>query len=128
MTDKSREMPATAVFYPASGAEERQITSIEGGQMEGTGILTLTPLVVGDEIMYIQAFKQKGMIDPEHIHPDHESLGYLASGKLRLVIDGEEFIANPGDTWLHRRGVPHYSEALEDSVQIEVKSPPTKTW
>ena len=47
---------------------------------------------------------------------------------MRVVIEGEEFIAEPGATWVHRPGVRHYHEALEDSVQIEVKSPPTKTW
>ena len=41
---------------------------------------------------------------------------------------GREFIAGPGDSWVHPRGVPHYSEALEDCVQIEVKSPPIRTW
>jgi quercetin dioxygenase-like cupin family protein len=47
---------------------------------------------------------------------------------MRLVIGGEEFIAEPGDAWLHPRGVPHFSEALEDCIQVEVKSPPRKTW
>ena len=45
-----------------------------------------------------------------------------------FTIDGQEFIAEPGDAWIHPRGVPHYSEALEDCVQVEVKSPPRKTW
>ena len=44
-----------------------------------------------------------------------------------MLIAGREFIAGPGDSWVHPRGVPHYSEALEDCVQIEVKSPPIRT-
>jgi quercetin dioxygenase-like cupin family protein len=47
---------------------------------------------------------------------------------MRLVIGGEAFIAEAGDCWIHPRGVPHFSEALEDCIQIEVKSPPRKTW
>ena len=46
----------------------------------------------------------------------------------RLVIGGKEFIAEAGDAWMHPRGVPHFSEALEDCIQVEVKSPPRKTW
>lgn len=45
-----------------------------------------------------------------------------------LVIGGKEFIAEAGDAWIHPRGVPHFSEALEDCIQVEVKSPPRKTW
>jgi len=46
---------------------------------------------------------------------------------LRNVIDGKEFIAEPGATWRHPTGVVHSSEALEDCVQIESKTPPRKT-
>ncbi|NKY31865.1 cupin domain-containing protein [Nocardia speluncae] len=92
------------------------------------GELTVKPLMVGKEIIFIEAFKGKGMVDPMHVHDDHESIGYLLRGRLRLVIGDEEFIAEAGDTWLHPRGVPHMSEALEDCVQLEVKSPPRKTW
>jgi hypothetical protein len=29
---------------------------------------------------------------------------------------------------MHPQGVPHYTEALEDCCQIEVKAPACKTW
>ena len=38
---------------------------------------------------------------------------------VRLVIGGEEFIAEPGTSWIHPRGVPHFSEALEDCDDIQ---------
>ena len=47
---------------------------------------------------------------------------------MRVVIAGETFIAEPGDSWIHRASVLHYHETLEDSVQLEVKSPPRKHW
>ena len=37
-------------------------------------------------------------------------------------------IAEPGDSWIYRAGVRHYHETPEDSVQLEVKSPPRKPW
>ena len=45
-----------------------------------------------------------------------------------LLIGGKEFIAEPGTSWIHPRGVEHFSEALEDCEQLEIKSPPRKTW
>jgi quercetin dioxygenase-like cupin family protein len=47
---------------------------------------------------------------------------------MKLVIDGQAFVARAGDAWRHPPGVPHWSETLEDCVAIEIKSPPRKTW
>ena len=79
-------------------------------------------------MLLIELFEAKGVRVPEHTHDDHESIVYLVKGSMRLVIGGREFIARAGDAWLHPRGVPHWSETLEDWVAIEIKSPPRKTW
>jgi quercetin dioxygenase-like cupin family protein len=123
-----RILEASGVYFRSGKTvPDLVITSIEG-VTEEPGKLTLKPLLVGSEMVFLQAFKAKGMIDPIHQHDDHESIGYLISGRMRLVIGGQESLAEPGDAWLHPRGVPHFSEALEDCVQVEVKSPPRKTW
>ena len=84
--------------------------------------------MVGKDILVMEAHREKGLVDPEHAHDDHESICYLVRGRMRVVIDGKEFIAQPGDVWRHRPGVSHYHETLEDSLQIEIKSPARKTW
>jgi quercetin dioxygenase-like cupin family protein len=53
---------------------------------------------------------------------------YLVKGRMQLVIDGQAFVAQAGDAWLHPQGVRHWSETLEECVAIEIKSPPRKTW
>ena len=106
----------------------RELLSRVGAQ----GIVAHRPsgikLMVGEEILLLHVQRKKGLIDPVHKHMDHESMGYLISGKLRLIIGGKEFIATPGTSWVHPVGVEHFSEALEDCEQIEIKSPPRKTW
>jgi len=127
MDEKDRLIrPTEGFFVPGKSVPADPVSLVEGVIEDGE--LTVKPLMVGKDIIFIEAFKGKGMIDPMHTHEDHESVGYLLSGRLRLVIGGEEFIAEPGDAWIHPRGVPHQSEGLEDSVQLEVKSPPRKTW
>lgn len=126
--DSDRHLPRSGVFFRrGASVPDLVITQVEGVREE-PGKLTLKPLLTGDDMVFLQAFKAKGMKDPTHQHDDHESIGYLVSGRMRLVVGGEEFIAEPGDAWLHPRGVPHFSEALEDCIQVEVKSPPRKTW
>ena len=106
-------------------AAER-LTAVEGVKEQGH--VEARKLLVGDEILMLHVFRKKGLIDPVHKHMDHESMGYLISGRLRLVIGGEETIAEAGTAWMHPAGVDHYSEALEDCEQLEIKSPPRKTW
>ena len=123
-----RSLAASGVhFRKSASVPSLVITSVEGVEEE-PGKLTLKPLLVGNDMVFLEAFKARGMKDPMHQHDDHESIGYLIRGRMRLVIDGREYIAEAGDSWLHPRGVPHFSEALEDCVQVEVKSPPRKTW
>ena len=122
-----RKLPRSQEYvFKAADAVETVVATVEGAAMQG--VLSVAPLVCGDESSMTRWTRKKGLIDPLHQHDDHESIAILLSGKLRMVIDGREFIAGPGDSWVHPRGVPHYSEALEDCVQIEVKSPPIRTW
>ena len=127
MTAETRTLSQSAnAFVAPDEVALRPIGRIEGAkQADG---LAIKPLMVGEGALLMEVHRKAGLIDPEHAHPDHESICYLVSGRMRVVIDGDEFIAEPGATWIHRPGVRHYHETLEDSVQIEIKSPPRRTW
>ena len=64
----------------------------------------------------------KGAVIPEHSHPN-EQTGYLVSGRLEFVIEGEQQIAEAGDSWCLNGDTPHAATALEDSIVVEVFSP-----
>ncbi len=117
---------STGVFVPAAAALVERIEKVEGSAVE-------TPVGVrvhmkSDTMLMLSIQFPKGRLGPSHQHDDHETTCHLVSGKLRIWIGDETFVAHPGDTWFHPKGVPHQSEALEESVQLEVKSPPVKTW
>tara|TARA_B100000686_G_C16609437_1_gene873000 strand:+ start:248 stop:658 length:411 start_codon:yes stop_codon:yes gene_type:complete len=114
------------IFKSDQDIQEENIHSVEGAIEQGE--LSLKVLMVTENMLVLRARRGKGLIDPIHQHNDHESVATLISGKLKMKIGDEEFIANPGDVWRHPPGVPHYSEALEACVQIEIKSPARKTW
>ncbi|MBL8358973.1 MAG: cupin domain-containing protein [Rubrivivax sp.] len=103
-----------------------RLASVEGAKPKGR--VEVRRAMVGHEAVLLHVIREKGLIDPVHKHDDHETVAYLISGRMRVVIGGEEFIAEAGTSWIHPRGVEHYSEALEDCEQIEVKTPPRKTW
>ena len=101
-------------------------------QVEGTvlpaGAVEAKRLIVGENGLLLQVSRHKGYVELPHTHPDHESIAYLIKGKLKMRIGDREFIAEPGCAWIHPANVEHSSMALEDTVQIEVKTPPVLTW
>lgn len=117
---------SAGVFFPGVAAAVDRMRALEGA--ESGGEMTIKPLVVAADMLLLEIFEAKGVRVPEHAHDDHESVVYLVKGSMKVVIGGEAFVARAGDAWLHPPGVRHWSEALEDCVAIEVKSPPRKTW
>ncbi len=125
--DESRILPKTQGFL----AEGAKLPTVRMGALEGrasAGQVDLKPLLVGSDMLMVEIFEKAGVRVPEHSHDDHESVVYLIKGRMKLVIGGKEFVANSGDAWIHPKGVPHWSETLEDCLAIEIKSPPRKTW
>ena len=83
----------------------------------------LKTLVYGDQTLMVEVKFEKGAVIPTHSHP-HEQTGYLISGQLEFAIDGENIIANPGDSWNIPGDVEHSATAIdEETVVIEVFSP-----
>ena len=124
MTREMKETPHW--FCDSTEVVEEKIIAVEG--VEEDGDLRVKVLHVGKELLVLEIFRKKGLIDPLHKHDDHESCGYLIEGEMRVVIGGKEHMAGPGSSWRHPVGVEHLSEALTDCLQIEIKSPPRKTW
>lgn len=104
-----------------------KMAQVEGKALEGE-VPIAKVIMVTDNFSCCEYTKFKGTSDPTHVHADHETFNFLIKGRMRVTIDGREFIAGPGSYWLHSAGVAHANEMLEDCVQLEVKMPPTKTW
>jgi len=119
--------PFKDIFVHPRDMETREITSVVGFSMDAADV-TIQVMMVTDAFNMLQLHYRKGSTIPRHSHHDHTTAGYLLSGKLRHIIGDVVFVAEPGMTWQHPRGVPHHHETLEDSVTIEVKSPAFRTW
>lgn len=74
----------------------------------------------------VQQFElEPGAEVPEHDHP-HEQAGYVASGTLTFLVDGEEIAVSAGDSYVIPGGEPHAAENRGDErvVGIDVFAPP----
>ena len=83
--------------------------------------------VVGQEIMVARVLLKKGCIVPEHSH-HNEQLTYILDGALKFWIDGREIVLHSGEVLCIPAHMPHKAEALEDTVDLDVFSPPRADW
>lgn len=86
--------------------------------------------VSADRIMLAQVFLKKGAVVPTHIH-ESEQVTYIVEGALRLWLgdNGEqEVTVHAGEVLTIPSNVPHKAEALADTLDIDVFSPPRQDW
>jgi quercetin dioxygenase-like cupin family protein len=84
--------------------------------------VTYKTLTYGDKTSLGEFHLEKGIVIPIHKHP-HEQTGYMISGRMTFIINGERHSAEPGDSWCIQGNVEHGVEVHEDSVLVEIFSP-----
>ena len=87
-------------------------------------------LITGERMMLAHVYMKKGCIVPRHSH-DNEQITYILEGALRFWIgaDGEEEIVLRSGEVLHiPSNVFHKAEALEDTLDVDIFSPPRQDW
>lgn len=83
--------------------------------------------VVGQEIMLARVLLKKGCIVPEHSH-HNEQMTYILEGALKFWIDGRVIVVNAGEVLTIPSNMPHKAEALVDTVDLDVFTPPRADW
>ena len=87
-------------------------------------------LVTGDRMMLAHVYLKKGAIVPKHSH-ENEQLTYILEGGLRFWIGDDEaqVIDVMAGEVLHIPSlVQHKAEALADTLDVDVFSPPRQDW
>ena len=95
--------------------------------LEDLNPLLQRQFVVGQEIMLARVLLKKGCIVPEHSHYN-EQLTYIVEGALKFWIDNREITVHAGEVLCIPSNMPHKAEALEDTVDLDVFSPPRADW
>ncbi len=84
-------------------------------------------IVVGDKVMVARVLLKKGCVIPMHEH-HNEQISYIESGALRFIVSGEEVTVRSGEFLCIPPNAPHTAEALEDTVDIDLFTPPREDW
>ena len=87
-------------------------------------------LITGDALMIAHVYLAKGAIVPKHAH-HNEQVSYILEGVLRFMLgeDGAEVIdVGAGEVLTIPPNLPHAAEALEDTLDVDVFTPPRADW
>ena len=87
-------------------------------------------LITGDRVMLAHVYLKKGAIVPRHSH-ENEQLTYILEGGLRFWIGEDEaqvIDVLAGEVLHIPSHVQHKAEALEDTLDVDIFSPPRQDW
>ena len=97
---------------------------------------SLTPLldrqmIYGERIMLANIHMEKESFVPLH-HHDNEQFSYILEGSMRFWVGEEgnqqEIVIRAGEVIHLPSNVPHKALALEDTLSLDVFSPPRQDW
>jgi len=88
-------------MQPMAPADSKTVEVVDG--------VYLTQLAAGER-MSIQHFHiESGATVPAHSH-EHEQAGYVVNGTFTFIIDGEEHVIHPGESYVIPGDVEHAAE------------------
>lgn len=125
MTESVNSNPT--ILDPIAGDSGVQQISFNTMPVEAMSSHIGRQFVSGEGAMLARVLLKKGAVVPEHQHLN-EQLAYILEGALRFVIGGEERVVRAGEILVIPPHVPHSAEALEDTVDLDVFTPPRADW
>ena len=87
-------------------------------------------LVTGERIMLAHVYLKKGCVVPRHAH-ENEQLTYVLEGALHFWLgedESEEVVVRAGEVLTIPSNLPHKALALEDTLDVDIFSPPREDW
>ena len=90
-------------------------------------------LFTGERMMLAQVYLEEGAIVPWHSH-DNEQLTWVLDGALKFWLGEEgsedlrEIVVSSGEVLFIPSNVPHKVEALAETLDVDIFSPPRQDW
>src|SRR5579863_2991082 len=122
-----RTRKPTRATTRATRKAELKHTAWNSIELEDLNPLLQRHFIVGQNVMVARVLLKRGCIVPEHSH-HNEQITYILEGALKFWIDGKEIVVNAGEVLTIPPYMPHKAEAVEDTVDLDIFSPPRADW
>lgn len=124
--------PETNPIVPGETAlpevKELQHVGLDTLPVEHLNPLIDRQFVYGERTMLARIVLRKGAIVPRHSH-ENEQITYILQGALRFTMgDGRVLTVSAGQALVIPSNMPHQAEALEDTLDLDVFTPPRADW
>ncbi len=87
--------------------------------------------ITGAQAMIARIELKKGCVVPRHSHPN-EQIAWIVEGALVFVLgeagSEQRVTVRAGEVLVIPGGLPHAAEALEDTLDYDIFSPPRQDW
>lgn len=111
-----------------SDKTELQYTSFHTIPVESLNPLIDRQFVYGERTMLARLTLRRGAIVPLHSH-ENEQVTYILEGALRFTLgNGRVITVGAGEVLVIPSNLPHSAEALEDTIDLDVFTPPRADW
>jgi quercetin dioxygenase-like cupin family protein len=108
--------------------KDLQYASFNAIPVEKLNPLIDRQFVYGERAMLARIVLRKGAIVPMHSH-ENEQIAYILEGALRFTMgDGRVLTLAAGEVLVIPSNMPHQAEALEDTVDLDIFTPPRADW
>ena len=87
-------------------------------------------LITGDQVMLAHVYFTAGTEVPRHRH-HNEQITYILEGALQFFLgedEEESHTVHAGEVLVIPSDLPHRAIALEDTLDVDVFSPPRQDW
>ncbi|HKJ92956.1 MAG TPA: cupin domain-containing protein [Longimicrobiales bacterium] len=87
-------------------------------------------LISGERMMLAHVYLDRDCVVPKHAH-ENEQFTYILEGALHFWLgedESEEVVVRAGEVLHIPSNVPHKARALEDTLDVDVFSPPRQDW
>jgi quercetin dioxygenase-like cupin family protein len=112
-------MPTTARHYRWEGIPKERVND----RLERR-------LVTGERMMLAHVYLKQGCLVPRHSH-ENEQITYVLEGALHFWLgedEKREVVVRAGEVLTIPPNLPHEALALEDTLDVDVFSPPRQDW
>ncbi len=96
-------------------------------EMEEVNPLFHRHFVSGEHTMMARLMLKKGCLVPLH-HHHNEQVSYVVDGALKFTFPDKEVVVNSGEVVVIPPNLPHKVEALVDTLDFDIFSPPRIDW
>jgi len=81
----------------------------------------------GEKVMLSRILLKKGFVVPFHRH-HNEQVSFVLDGALKFTFEDKAIVVNSGEVLVIPPNVPHKVEAMVDTLDFDIFSPPRADW